>query len=202
MAGPVIAPPRPLVPQDPSVFDSALTKAMRLIGDLMGDDDPAGQILGMASAMDVPGGVRGALGKAVEGLRKRIAPQITVSLDPRTGFLSARSDSGLVGGHVRDGALHISYAEVDEAQRGQGIGTALYERLIEKAHADGLRVVSDKVVEPAAVRVYDSLARRGYGVKRLPGGTLDDGVAFGAADGPAFEVAPKREIQAAQGAQQ
>jgi hypothetical protein len=72
MPGPVIGVPRPLVPQDPSVFDSALTKAMRLIGDLMGDDDPAGQILGMASAMEVPGEVRGALTKAVEGIRNRI----------------------------------------------------------------------------------------------------------------------------------
>jgi hypothetical protein len=72
MPGPVIGTPRQLVPQDPSVFDSALTKAMRLIGDLLGDDDPAGQILGMASAMEVPGEVQGALTKAVTGIRNRI----------------------------------------------------------------------------------------------------------------------------------
>jgi GNAT superfamily N-acetyltransferase len=109
----------------------------------------------------------------------------------RTGtqFLEAKTEAGMVGGNVRDGALRISFAKVAEDSRGKGEGGRLYAALIDKALADGLRVFSDSTVEADAVRVYESLKRKGYDVRRLDGGTLDDGAEYGTgAEKPAFEV--------------
>jgi hypothetical protein len=115
------------------------------------------------------------------------------------GWMSATVDGGLVGGHIRDGALHISSSELAPSLRGAGIGTAMYRALVDEAHARGLRVFSDATVSGDAVRVYDSLKRRGYDVQRTPGGgemMSPTGVpegAFGAgAVSPAFEVRAKQ----------
>jgi ribosomal protein S18 acetylase RimI-like enzyme len=124
-------------------------------------------------------------------------PPIQVS--EHNGWLSATVDGGLVGGHIRDGALHISSSELAPDLRGAGIGTAMYRALVDEAHARGLRVFSDSTVSADAVRVYDSLRRRGYDVQRTPGGGelmspsgASEG-AFGAgAVSPAFEVRAKQ----------
>lgn len=114
---------------------------------------------------------------------------ISVGFKPGTQFLQATSPAGLVGGTVKDGVLRITFAEVNEDQRGKGEGVKLYSALIDKALTDGLKVVSDSTVEATAVRVYESLGRRGYNVKRLEGGTTEDGAAYGkVAVEPAFAV--------------
>ena len=138
-----------------------------------------------------------AAAKAAEEIGARIdaAKQtdfVEVVAKPNSDFVQAKSDAGLVGGHVRDGALHITTAEVDPAYRGQGEGIKLYIALVDDALAKGQRVFSDSTVEASAVRMYEALQRRGYEVKRLEGGSLEDGAAYGkGAKEPAFEVVGK-----------
>ncbi|MGL4265208.1 MAG: LPD23 domain-containing protein [Afipia sp.] len=115
--------------------------------------------------------------------------RLSVGFKPGTQFMEAKSDAGIVGGTVRDGALHITHAEVSEQMRGKGEGVKLYMSIIDKALSDGLKVFSDATVEAPAVRVYEALSRRGYNVVRLDGGTLEDGAVYGkGAVEPAFEV--------------
>jgi hypothetical protein len=114
---------------------------------------------------------------------------VTVGMKSDTQFLSAKSPAGQVGGHVRDGALHIIHAEVADGERGKGKGLELYSALVDKALADGLNVFSDSTVEAAAARVYEALKRRGYDVRRLDGGQLEDGALYGkGAKQPVFEI--------------
>lgn len=118
------------------------------------------------------------------------------------GFISANTDAGTVGGHIRSDGLHITFAEVSPDRQGKGEGIRLYSALVDKALADGLRVFSDSTVEAAAVRVYEALKRRGYDVRRLDGGEID-GAAFGkGAKEPAFEVvsSPARASDSRSGA--
>lgn len=130
--------------------------------------------------------------KAAEAQKQAAA--VTVEIKPDTNFLQAKTEAGMVGGTIRDGALHINYAEVDPAMRGQGEGIKLYSALIDDALSRGLRVFSDATVEAPAVRVYEALQRRGYEVKRLGGGVLEDGTAYGkGAKDPAFEIVGKTE---------
>jgi GNAT superfamily N-acetyltransferase len=136
--------------------------------------------------------------KAGKGILDAVAklPTIEVSFIPESKFLFAKNENGLVGGHIKDNILRITTAEVDEASRGKGIGTALYKKLIDDALSKGLKVTSDFTVEAPAVKVYDSLKKQGYDVKRLDGGSLEDGTAFGKnAANPAFEIisAPKQK---------
>jgi hypothetical protein len=53
MPGPIIADQRPdwLKPENASVFDSGLTRAMRAIADAFGVNDPASQMMGVASPL-------------------------------------------------------------------------------------------------------------------------------------------------------
>lgn len=124
------------------------------------------------------------------------AGRVEVATNPDSDFVQAKSDAGLVGGHVRDGALHITTAEVEPAYRGQGEGIKLYTALVDDALAKGLRVFSDSTVEASAVRMYEALQRRGYEVNRLEGGSLEDGAAYGkGAKEPAFEVVSKSDAK-------
>lgn len=58
MGGPVIRDPTPawLKPENASVFDSYWTRIARLLGRAIGADDPASQVLALATPTDVPGG--------------------------------------------------------------------------------------------------------------------------------------------------
>lgn len=125
-----------------------------------------------------------------EGIGTLNQSPVTVEEADEGAYLAAKSTAGSVSGTVRDGALHINFAEVEAAQRGRGEGQALYGALIQDALGRGLTVFSDVAVEADAVRVYESLARQGYGVVRLDGGgTLEDGAAYGkGSNTPAFQV--------------
>lgn len=77
-----------------------------------------------------------------------------------------------------DGGWRIRDALIaDPADRGRGIGTALYEELIARARASGAPyIASDARVSPDAQRVWESLARR-HPVERIDGeysGTYSD----------------------------
>jgi GNAT superfamily N-acetyltransferase len=66
------------------------------------------------------------------------------------------------------GMLWVKSANVPADQRGSGLGVAMAQRLASEAYAMGLQLVSDNRVSDNAARVYESLARRGYSVKRNP----------------------------------
>lgn len=130
----------------------------------------------------------------VTGSQRTMDQAVSVTPNATGDYLTAESPAGKVGGVVQDGALRINFAEVAEDQRGKGEGKALYTRLIDDAHAKGLKVVSDYTVEAPAVRVYDALERMGYKVTRNVAGTLEDGSVYGAgANTPAFEVGAKAD---------
>lgn len=140
-----------------------------------------------------------------DGGGKSSGPSVSVSVSKKGTFLQAETDGGLVGGHVRDGALKITHAHLEPSKQGQGIGKAMYAKLIDEAHAQGLRVFSDTTVEVPAVRVYKSLEKDGYEVITNPHGVLPpsadlpDGAWYGNGDKPVFEVKPKNKGGASAG---
>lgn len=87
--------------------------------------------------------------------------------------VTSPSEKGYVSTIVENGVAKITHAMLPDAERNQGIGTAMYERLVAAANERGLRVVSDDVVSPEAQRVYASLARRGFVVEQNPAATRD-----------------------------
>lgn len=68
--GPVIRNPTPswLRPENASVFDSGVEKALRMLARLIGADDPTGQVMGIAAPVDVPGGATSPVVKAIEAI--------------------------------------------------------------------------------------------------------------------------------------
>ena len=68
--GLIIRNPTPRWLTDPSVTDSAMTKALRMIGQLIGADDPTSQVLGIMSTL-VPsaGKAGGAVAKVIEKVK-------------------------------------------------------------------------------------------------------------------------------------
>jgi len=124
-------------------------------------------------------------------------PEIKYNKDKT--FVSANYEGGLVGGNIKDNALHISHAELDEKKQGKGYGKKMYKALIDHAHSKGHKVFSDITVEMPAVKVYESLRKDGYFVNRLEGGgelPADEDLPHGALYGrgvknPVFEVLPK-----------
>jgi GNAT superfamily N-acetyltransferase len=130
--------------------------------------------------------------------RGQLSKPIEVSHKKESNYLSAKTEGGEVGGKIRDKALHIHYAELDEKKRGAGIGKSLYKALIEHAHGKGLSVFSDSTVEMPAVNVYKSLEKEGYRVERRKGGgelppdkDIPHGALYG--DGPVFQIHPKNK---------
>jgi hypothetical protein len=106
--------------------------------------------------------------------------------------ISAKSEFGNVTGTIKEDGLHITEAIIDEAERGKGHGVQVYTNIIEDSFDKGLRVFSDETVDPGAVRVYESLKRKGYEVIDNREGTLKDGTAW-AKGKPVFEVRPKSD---------
>jgi GNAT superfamily N-acetyltransferase len=62
----------------------------------------------------------------------------------------------------------IVTSSLDKDAQGQGIGLAMYQRLIDEAHQLGYAVGSDTSVSPKAQRIYDALSKRGYDVQKHP----------------------------------
>jgi GNAT superfamily N-acetyltransferase len=73
-----------------------------------------------------------------------------------------------------DGSFTINESGVPEGQRGQGMGVALYERLLQEAASRGATMVtSDNSVSAEAQRVYKALERRGYVVTQSQSAEVD-----------------------------
>lgn len=127
--------------------------------------------------------------------------QPSIIYNKNNNYVFSRFKSGQIGGAIKNGELHINYAELPEEMRGQGHGKAMYRALIDHAHDMGYRVFSDSTVEMPAVRVYESLKKEGYDVQKLPGGgelppheDLPEGALFGRdASQPVYEIRPKSE---------
>lgn len=76
---------------------------------------------------------------------------------------------GAVQGDVRpDGTWRVRNAELPPALRGQGLGVRSYIQAAREAEAAGARLTSDAEVTPAAARVWEGMARRGYQIERNP----------------------------------
>ena len=122
----------------------------------------------------------------------------SVSVSQKGTFLQSTTKDGVVGGHVKDGALRISVAQLDAAKQGKGLGKAMYAKLIDDAHKQGLKVYSDTTVEVPAARVYKSLEKDGYQIVTNPHGVLPpsadapQGALYGTGNEPVFEVRPKK----------
>lgn len=108
------------------------------------------------------------------------AEQWLVSTEPLRGSEMPPPSAGYVSMLVQP---NKNKAEIMSSQspiehRGEGVGLAMYQRLIDEAHKNGLDVHSDTVVSPSAQRIYEALQRRGYGIEmtphteRQPNGTL------------------------------
>lgn len=154
--------------------------------------------------------LRAAVGQAIEGRpinveaivmagEEQQARSVAIEQKPQADgstFLTARTDEGLVGARLQGAELRIVTADIPNAQfRGQGRGVAMYEALAAAANERGARLVSDQTVEAPAVRVYESLERRGYDVQRNPAAKELDGDTPGlyAPEGQSvFTVGPKR----------
>ena len=102
---------------------------------------------------------------------------------------------------AQPGKAGVFRAEVPEAARGRGIGTALYEHAIGWAEGEGRQFHSDYYVSGDAMRVYDALGRRGYQVEKNPAAVLKDDGGLTARNAPIYtarragpppeEIAPK-----------
>lgn len=87
------------------------------------------------------------------------------------GFLLAARDG--------DGKFKVVESEMDYAFRGRGLGLEMYEEMANTILRSGGRMASDQVVSGDAQRVYQSMAKIGYGIKwnsnvRDVGGTIAD----------------------------
>lgn len=61
-------------------------------------------------------------------------------------------------------AIQVRGAQVDANERGKGYGLDQYQKLADFALSQGKELWSDRTVEPEAVRIYESLRKRGYTV--------------------------------------
>lgn len=105
-----------------------------------------------------------------EGGEAPARPEATIEVNEQGNFITARVGSaGYVGARLGDGVLKVATADIpDPSNRGQGLGKQMYLALVEYAASNGLRLISDETVEAPAVRVYESLEKDGYTVKRNP----------------------------------
>ena len=182
---------RPFLGSDWMAEKGLTVQPQNKLAGLLGES--VGGVLPMLAAAKAPQIAKGLLTMGDNAMAptqlSKEAGVIKVTMKPNSTWLSAQSENGIVGGHIRDGALHINHSELAENARGKGEGVKLYQSLIDDALSKGLKVFSDSTVELPAARVYESLAKRGYGVSRLGGGVLEDGSVYGAgANNPAFEV--------------
>jgi hypothetical protein len=83
-------------------------------------------------------------------------------------LISDNSGSKLRVGISKPGIAQVFRADIPLTKRGQGLGTAIYERAIQYAADEGRQLVSDTILTPDAERVWQSLARRGHDIVQNP----------------------------------
>ena len=86
----------------------------------------------------------------------------------------------------------ISYSEIKPEHRGRGLGLDMYRELIGKVLRDKHRFGSDDTLSPESYRVWQSLEREGYKLRKAPGVrevTIGEEVGYrGPRNEPIFEV--------------
>ncbi len=108
--------------------------------------------------------------------------------------LSFNSTNAKLTGILGDDSFQVGTVAIrDAAKRGQGEGVGIYSDAINEARSRGVKnFLSDNTVEPDAVRVWDSLKRRGLPVKRDPAARFVDDKKGGFwtvdGDGPVFSL--------------
>lgn len=94
---------------------------------------------------------------------------IQPSSDESSKVLTVKSGSvGVLNLKHKGDSLKVFNTEVDEKERGKGIGVAMYLQAVDYAKENRLRMVSDATVEEGAVRVWESLKKRGFPVEKSP----------------------------------
>jgi GNAT superfamily N-acetyltransferase len=81
--------------------------------------------------------------------------------------------------------MHVGWSELPESARGKGLGVQMYAALMDWALENGITLTSDEALSPAAGRVWEALAKRGYPIEKHPTARLyteDDRSAWGADD--------------------
>jgi GNAT superfamily N-acetyltransferase len=143
--------------------------------------------------------------RAVAETARTPAPAVIEDLGD--GFYEIKGPDGKLLGNAlidEDGpALTIRGVELDSGSRGQGIGMAVYQQILDRAFLEGKTLASDSEVTTDAARVYDAIERRGYTVKRNPAAVLgEDGKWRTPDESPVFEVTKAPDAQPTSGAEQ
>ena len=86
----------------------------------------------------------------------------------KSGF-DIKTNNGKLQGSVDGDAFIVGTSKVSKDARGKGEGVELYVNAIKEAKERGLkRFVSDETVDAPAIRVYESLEKRGFPVVKHP----------------------------------
>ena len=111
--------------------------------------------------------------------------------DDREGF-------GLYG-KVEGNDFRVSTSMLPADLQGKGLGVDVYQKAIKWAADSGLKFKSDSAVSPEAERIYQSLERRGYDVKKADGVKVDadDGYLRTEDDSPVYTVSEPRSAAGA-----
>lgn len=108
------------------------------------------------------------------------------------GIIKSKNDDAILGFRDTKDAIKVGMSSVSKKSRGQGLGVAMYEKLLELAGEKGKVLRSDFAVSDDAIRVYESLKKRGYEVTQDPGAYKHEGgLTASSSFGSVFEVKPK-----------
>ena len=137
-------------------------------------------------------GNKGGSSKKSEGPNKSNKSGKSVSVESSKERITSKIGvEGYVTASIKDGMAKIHSANLNEELQGQGLGIAMYEKVIGEAFNKGLKVSSDETVEYAAVRVYEALEKRGYVVTRNPKAKdIEEGI-YAPNGESVFTVSPK-----------
>lgn len=84
----------------------------------------------------------------------------------RSLVVKSGEDQGFIETKVKGGTVSIVHSELPKSLRGKGLGVSAYRYLIDEALNSGKKFVSDNSVSSDAIRIYESLEKRGYGVNK------------------------------------
>jgi GNAT superfamily N-acetyltransferase len=135
-----------------------------------------------------------ASGKAADEIR------VVEEIDEATGELVVRHGTDRephvgVGIAVEtENSIRIRRVDVEDGQRGKGIGLALLRQFARRAASRGIPLFSDVSISPAQVRVYEKLKAEGFDVRRNAAEINPETGNLVSADPrtPVFEVAPPK----------
>lgn len=109
-----------------------------------------------------------------EGLPNNLAMEVDEPFKGSINLHISKVEDGInypvgdINGYIEGKYLKVVSTELEKTYRGQKIGLAMYDRLIDEAEARGLKFASDNSVSSDAAKVYEALERRGYKVTKNP----------------------------------